>query len=193
VAVPSEVLQRRPDIAAAERTLAQANALIGVAEAAYYPSLTLSAGGGLVLSALTSAPVFFWSLGASATETIFEGGLRRATVAQYEALYRADVAAYRQTVLTAFQQVEDQLSTLRILSRQITEQEAAVEASRHFLELALARFETGVGPYLDVTAAQTQLLGAEQAVVTQHVNSMTAAVSLIGALGGGWNVSMLPK
>ncbi len=193
VAVPSELLQRRPDIAAAERTLAQANALIGVAEAAYYPSLTLSAGGALVLSALTSAPVFFWSLGASATETVFEGGLRRATVAQYEALYRADVAAYRQTVLTAFQQVEDQLSTLRILSRQITEQESAVEASRHYLELALARFETGVGPYLDVTNAQTLLLGAEQAVVTQHVNSMTAAVSLIEALGGGWNVSMLPR
>jgi len=192
VAIPSEILQRRPDIAAAERTLAQANALIGVAEAAYYPALTLGAGGGMLMSALFSAPTFFWSLGASATQTIFEGGLRRATVAQYEALYRADVAAYRQTVLTAFQQVEDQLSTLRILSRQIAEQEAAVEASRRYLELALSRFETGVGSYLDVITAQTLLLGAEQAVVTQHVNSMTAAVSLIQALGGGWDISMLP-
>ncbi len=196
VGLPSDLLQRRPDVAAAERTLAQANALIGVAKAAYYPSVTLTGSGTLLASTLGllfSAPTFVWALGASASETVFDGGLRRATVAQYEAQYRADVASYRQTVLTAFQQVEDQLATLRVLSQQLTEQRRAVEAARRYLELALSRYETGVGPYLDVITAQTLLLGAEQAVVTLHVSSMTAAVSLVEALGGGWDVSKLPS
>lgn len=195
VGIPSDLLQRRPDIAAAERTLAEANARIGVAEAAYYPSFTLTASGGLAtttLGALVSAPAFLWSLGASASQTIFDGGLRRATVAQYAALYRADVAAYRQTVLTAFQQVEDELAALRVLSQQVAEQERAVAAARRYLELALSRYETGVGQYLDVITAQTLLLSAEQGFVTLHVSSMTAAVALIEALGGGWDVSQLP-
>jgi NodT family efflux transporter outer membrane factor (OMF) lipoprotein len=195
VGIPSDLLQRRPDIAAAERTLAEANAQIGVAEAAYYPSLTLSASGGLAaatLGALFAAPTLVWSVGASASETIFEGGLRRATVALDKALYQADVAAYRQTVLTAFQEVEDQLASLRVLSQQVVEQERAVVAARRFLELALSKYETGIGQYLDVITAQTLLLGAEQAFVTLHVGSMTAAVSLVQALGGGWDVSKLP-
>src|SRR5262249_11191416 len=145
VGVPSELLERRPDIAAAERTLAQANALIGVQQAAFFPSLNLTATGGLGASALGtlfSAPALFWSLGASASETIFEGGLRSATVAQYKALYLADVAAYRQTVLTAFQQVEDALATLRVVSTQILRQQSAVAAARRNLDIALAAYHT---------------------------------------------------
>ena len=168
VGLPSDLLQRRPDVAAAERTLAQANALIGVQVAAFYPSFNLTADGGLAsttLGALFSAPTFFWSLGASASETIFEGGLRAATVAQYEAQYRADVALYRQTVLVAFQQVEDQIATLRVLWQQIARQEDAVAAARRYLDLALAQYQTGVGPYLDVITAQTLLLGDEQTLV----------------------------
>jgi NodT family efflux transporter outer membrane factor (OMF) lipoprotein len=189
VGVPSDLLQRRPDVAAAERTLAQANALIGFAEAAYYPSVTLTASGALAastLGALFSAPSFVWSLGASASETVFDGGLRRAVVAQYEALYKADVATYRQTVLTAFQQVEDQLATLRNLSQELAEQELATQAARRYLELALSRYITGVAAYLDVITAQTLLLGTEQAVITLHVNGMTASVALVQALGGAW-------
>ena len=129
VGVPSQLLQRRPDIAAAERTMAQANALIGVEKAAYYPTLSLTGSGGIAGSALKSLfslPALFWSLGASASEMIFDAGLRKATVAQYTATYNADVAAYKQTVLTAFQQVEDYIATLRVVSEQIQRQEAAV-------------------------------------------------------------------
>jgi NodT family efflux transporter outer membrane factor (OMF) lipoprotein len=195
VGIPSDVLQRRPDIAAAERTLAAANAQIGIAKAAYFPTVTLSANGGYQatsLDRLFSAPSLFWSLGASAAETIFEGGLRRATVRQSEAVYKADVAAYRQTVLTAFQQVEDGLATLRLVSQQIVRQETAVKAARYYLDLAQASYQTGVTPYLDVINAQTVLLSNEQTLVTLRVNEMTAAVSLVQALGGGWDVSKLP-
>jgi NodT family efflux transporter outer membrane factor (OMF) lipoprotein len=196
VGIPSQLLQRRPDIAAAERTMAQANALIGVQMAAYYPSLNLSASGGLESSALGtlfSVPAFFWSLGASASQLIFDGGLRDATVAQYAALYRADVAAYRQTVLVAFQQVEDYVATLRILSRQIARQEVAVKAAERYLDLATDRFKTGLDPYLNVITAQTTLLSDRQTLVTLRVSEMTAAVQLVQALGGGWDRSLLPK
>lgn len=196
IGVPSQLLQRRPDIAAAERTMAQANALIGVEMAAYYPSLTLSASGGLestTLRTLFSLPALFWSLGATAAETIFDGGLRDATVAQYTALYRADVAAYRQTVLVAFQQVEDYVATLRILSRQISTQQTAVKSAQRYVELALDRYKLGLDPYLDVVTAQTTLLGDEQTLVTLRVNEMTAAVQLVQALGGGWDVTHLPS
>jgi NodT family efflux transporter outer membrane factor (OMF) lipoprotein len=196
VGVPSELLQRRPDIAAAERTMAEANALIGVEKAAYYPSLTLSASGGLqssMISSLFSVPALFWSLGASASQILFDAGLRNATVAQFTATYNADVAAYKQTVLTAFQQVEDNISTLRVTSAQIVKQKAAVAAGQRNLEIAMARFETGLDPYLNVVAAQTTLLTDEQTLVTLRVTEMTAAVQLIQALGGGWDVSQLPK
>jgi NodT family efflux transporter outer membrane factor (OMF) lipoprotein len=190
IGIPSELLQRRPDVAAAERTMAQANALIGVAKAAYYPSLNLSGSAGFASSAvatLFSAPAFFWSLGASLSETVFEGGLRGATVAQYVAMYRADVAAYRQTVLTAFQQVEDYVATLRVLSRQIARQEKAVNSAQRYVNIALAQYETGLEPYLDVITAQTLLLGDEQTLITLRVNQLTASVQLIQALGGGWD------
>lgn len=196
IGVPSQLLQRRPDIAAAERAMAQANALIGVEKAAYYPSLSLSASGGVAstaLGTLLSVPSLFWSLGASLSETIFDGGLRDATVAQYVAMYKADVASYRQTVLTAFQQVEDYVATLRVLSQEIARQEVAVEAARHLLDIAMAAYLTGLDPYLDVITAQTTLLGDEQTLVTLRVNELTAAVELVQAVGGGWDVARLPR
>jgi NodT family efflux transporter outer membrane factor (OMF) lipoprotein len=195
VGVPSQLLQRRPDIAAAERTMAQANATIGVEKAAYYPTVSLTGAGGLQSSAigkLFSLPALFWSLGASASETIFDAGLRNATVAQYTATYHADVAAYKQTVLTAFQQVEDYIATVRILSQQIIRQEEAVQAAQRYVDIATARYQTGLDPYLDVIVAQNILLGDRQTLTTLRVSEVTAAVQLVQALGGGWNVTELP-
>jgi NodT family efflux transporter outer membrane factor (OMF) lipoprotein len=195
VGIPSQLLQRRPDIAAAERTMAQANAIIGIEKAAYYPTLSLTGSGGLESSAISqlfTAPALFWSLGASASETIFDAGLRKATVAQYTATYNADVAVYKQTVLTAFQQVEDYVASLRVLSQQIARQQSAVEAAQRFLDIALARYQTGVDPYLNVITAQTTLLSDQQSEVTLRVSEMTAAVQLVQALGGGWQASQLP-
>jgi NodT family efflux transporter outer membrane factor (OMF) lipoprotein len=195
IGIPSDVLQRRPDVAAAERTLAEANALIGVEKAAYYPSLNLAGSVGFEsssLATLLSLPSLFWSLGASAAETIFDGGLRGATVAQYTALYRADVASYRQTVLMAFQQVEDYLATLRVLSQQIEQEDRAIKAAERYVEIAMAQYQTGIDPYLSVISAQTILLADQQAFVTLRVGEMTAAVQLVQALGGGWDVAQLP-
>jgi NodT family efflux transporter outer membrane factor (OMF) lipoprotein len=193
--VPSKLLQRRPDIAGAERTMAEANALIGVETAAYYPSLSLTGGGGLESSAigtLFSAPACFWSAGASATETIFDAGLRRATVAQYTATYNADVATYRQTVLTAFQQVEDYIATLRVTSQQITQEDTAVKSAQRYVDIATSRYQTGLDPYLNVISAQTTLLSDQQAQVSLRVSEITASVQLIQALGGGWDATQLP-
>jgi len=195
VDIPSKLLERRPDIAAAERTMAEANALIGVETAAYFPTLNLTASGGFEAAAVQSlftVPARFWSLGASASETIFDGGLRRATLRQYDAQFKADVAAYRQTVLTAFQQVEDYIATVRILSQQVERQRAAVAAAQRFLDIATSRYQTGIDPYLNVITAQTTLLSDQQTEVTLRVNEMTAAVQLVQALGGGWDTSQLP-
>jgi NodT family efflux transporter outer membrane factor (OMF) lipoprotein len=195
IGVPSQLLERRPDIAAAERTMAQANALIGVSQAAYYPLVNLTASSGVqsqLLSRLFSLPSFFWSLGASATQFIFDAGLRKATVAQFTATYNADVAAYRQAVLTAFQQVEDNIATLQIVSEQISKQKDSIESGQRYLDIATARWETGLDPYLNVINAQTTLLTNQQALVTLRVSEMTAAVLLIEALGGGWDVAQLP-
>jgi NodT family efflux transporter outer membrane factor (OMF) lipoprotein len=196
VDIPSKLLQRRPDIAAAERTMAEANALIGVETAAYYPTLNLTAGGGWEASAISNlftAPARFWSLGASASETIFDGGLRRATLRQYNAQFNADVAAYRQTTLTAFQQVEDYIATVRVLSQQIERERAAVAAAQRFLDIATSRYQTGIDPYLNVITAQTTLLSDQQTEVSLRVSEMTAAVQLIQALGGGWDTDQLPS
>jgi NodT family efflux transporter outer membrane factor (OMF) lipoprotein len=195
VGVPSQLLERRPDIAASERNMAAANAQIGIATAAYYPSLTLSAQGGFESSALQNLmtwPSRFWSVGPSVSETIFDAGLRRATVNEFIAVYNADVAAYRQTVLTAFQQVEDNLAAVRILSKQIQQQELAVQSARQFLALSQARYETGVDTYLNVLIAQTTLLTDQQQLAALHTQEMTASVQLIEALGGGWDLSQLP-
>ena len=196
VGVPSQLLERRPDVAAGERNMAQANALIGVARAAYFPSLTLSASAGLESSSITNLftwPSRFFSLGPQASETIFDGGLRRATVQQYRANYEETIANYRQDVLTAFQQVEDNLASLRILSQEIVEQDTAVTSARRTLTLANDRYQLGLDPYLNVITAQTALFQNEQTAVTLRMEQMTSSVQLIEALGGGWDASQLPS
>jgi len=196
IGVPSQLLERRPDIAASERTMAAANAQIGIAVAAYYPNLTISGQVGFESSALKNLlawPSRFWSVGPSLSETIFDAGLRRATVQQFTAVYNADVAGYRETVLTAFQQVEDNLAAVRILSKQIQEQQQAEQSAERYLELANARYYTGVDTYLNVLVAQTTLLSDQQELATLRTQAMTASVQLIEALGGGWDVSQLPS
>jgi NodT family efflux transporter outer membrane factor (OMF) lipoprotein len=196
IGVPSQLLERRPDIAASERAMASANAQIGVAVAAFYPNLTLSAEGGLESSAIKHLfdwPSRFWSVGPAVSETIFDAGLRRATVNQYIATYNADVAGYRQTVLTAFQQVEDYLAAVRILSQQILQQQQAVNSAKKFVELETGRYDTGIDPYVDLVTAQTTLLSDQQSLAVLHIQQMTASVQLIEALGGGWDTSQLPS
>jgi NodT family efflux transporter outer membrane factor (OMF) lipoprotein len=193
--MPSALLERRPDIASAERKMAAANAQIGIAYAAYYPSLSLSASYGYESSNFShffNFPSRFWSVGPTLSETIYDGGLRSATVKQFITTYNADVASYRQTVLTAFQQVEDSLASVRILSQQILKQEQAEKSSEEALQLETARYETGVDPYLDVVTAQTTLLNNQQTLATLHVQEMTASVQLVEALGGGWDRTQLP-
>jgi len=195
VGLPSQLLERRPDVAAAERTLAAANAQIGIGKAAYYPTVTLSATGGLESSSwkhLIDWPSRVWSIGPSASETVFDAGLRRAQVQQYEATYRADLAAYRQTVLTAFQQVEDALSGMRILSEQVQQQQRAVQASRRALDLELIRYQEGLDPYINVVTEQNLLLSAQETMAQIEVQRATTSVQLIQALGGGWQRGQLP-
>lgn len=195
VGIPSELLERRPDVAAAERTMAEANASIGIAYAAYYPNLTLSGDAGfesLAFQNWLAWPSRFWSIGASIPETIFDAGLRRATVQQYVATYNADLAAYRQTVLTAFQQVEDGLAEVGILSKEIQQEQQAVDSAQTFLKLEQARYNTGIDPYIDVLVAQTTVLANQQTLNGLQVEQMTYAVALVEALGGGWDRSQLP-
>jgi NodT family efflux transporter outer membrane factor (OMF) lipoprotein len=196
VGVPSQLLERRPDIAASERNMASANAQIGIATSAYYPTLDLSGTAGFESSALHNLltwPSRFWSVGPTVSETIFDAGLRRAQVRQFTALYNANLANYRQTVLTAFQQVEDSMASVRILSKQIQQQELAVQSAQTFLDLASARYETGVDTYLNVLVAQTTLLNDRQALASLRTQAMTSSVQLIEALGGGWDHSQLPS
>jgi len=195
IGLPSQLLERRPDIAGSERALAAANAQIGVAIAAFYPNLTLSAEGGFdssTLQHLFDWPSRFWSVGPSVSETIFDAGLRRATVNQFIATYNSDVATYRQTVLTAFQQVEDSLAAVRILSQQIQQQQAAVDSAKKYVDLETGRYDTGIDPYVDLITAQTTLLSDQQSLASLHIQQMTASVQLIEALGGGWDKSQLP-
>jgi NodT family efflux transporter outer membrane factor (OMF) lipoprotein len=195
IGVPSELLERRPDIAAAERTMAEANAAIGIAYSAYYPTLTLTGEGGFESSSFAhwlAWPSRFWSVGSSLSETIFDAGLRRATVQQYVAIYNADLASYRQTVLAGFQQVEDSLAEVRILSKEIEQEQQAINSAQVSLKLELGRYETGIDPYIDVLVAQTTLLADEQTLNSLQVEQMTSAVALVEALGGGWDRSQLP-
>ena len=196
VGVPSELLERRPDIAAAERTMAEANALIGVQKAAYYPTLSITGTAGFEASKFAqwmTSPSRYWSVGPTASETIFDGGLRKATMAQYTALYNADVAGYKQTVLVAFQQTEDSLASLRLLTQQIEQQQETVASAQRFFDVASARYTTGLDPYLNVFTAQSTLLANQQTVIVLRVQEMTSSVQLIEALGGGWNVDQLPS
>jgi NodT family efflux transporter outer membrane factor (OMF) lipoprotein len=195
VGVPSELLERRPDVAAAERTMAEANAQIGIAYAAYYPNLTLTADGGFessVFKRWLDWPSRFWSVGSSLSETLFDAGLRRATVQQYVATYNADLASYRQTVLAAFQNVEDSLAEVRILSKEIQQEQQAVDSAQTFLKLEQGRYDTGIDPYIDVLIAQTTVLADQQTLNALQVQQMTSAVALVEALGGGWERSQLP-
>ncbi len=194
--VPSQLLERRPDIAASERLMAQANAQIGVAKAAYYPTLTLSASAGFQStkgSAWFTWPSRFWSVGPAISETIYDGGLRRATVEQYRAQYDQTVANYRNTVLTAFQQVEDNLSALRVLSQEIQEQDTAIRSAQRSLDLATDRYRLGIDPYLNVITAQTTLFSNQQTAVDLRIEQIVDSVQLIEALGGGWDSSTLPS
>ncbi len=193
--VPSQLLERRPDVAANERLMEQANAQIGVAYAAYYPTLTLSASVGLESKSFTSWftwPSRFFSAGPSMSETIYDGGLRHATVLQFRAQYDATVANYRETVLTAFQQVEDNLAALRILSVEIQQQDTAVTSAERNLKIATDRYKLGIDPYLNVITAQTTLLSNKQTDVNLRIQQMTSSVQLVEALGGGWDASQIP-
>jgi NodT family efflux transporter outer membrane factor (OMF) lipoprotein len=176
--------------------MAQANAQIGVAKAAYFPTLTLNAGAGFESSSFSdwlTWPSRFWSVGPTIAETLFDAGLRKATVEQFQANYNQTVATYRQTVLTAFQQVEDNLASLRILSQEIEQQDAAVAAAQKFLDIATDRYKLGLDPYLDVITAQTTLLTNQQTAVQLRLQQVTASVQLIEALGGGWDATDLPS
>jgi NodT family efflux transporter outer membrane factor (OMF) lipoprotein len=194
--IPSELLERRPDIAGNERRVAAANAQIGVAIAAYYPTLSLGASGGLQGSSLLSLftwPSRFWSLGPSLSETILDFGRRRGLTEEAQAAYDQTVANYRETVLTAFQNVEDELSTLRILEMESRQQADAVRYAERSLDLANAQYTGGITTYLQVITAQTFALQNELTAVQINTRRMTASVSLIQALGGGWDVSQLPS
>ena len=193
--VPSKLLERRPDIAANERLVAQANAQIGIAQAAYFPTITLSGAAGFESSTIgdwLTWPSRFWSVGPALAETIFDAGLRRATVQQFRANYDQAVANYRQTVLTAFQQVEDNLASLRILSKEIEQQDTAVKSAQRNLTLATDRYKLGIDPYLNVITAQTSLLSNQETAVNLRTQQMSSSVGLIQALGGGWDASQLP-
>ncbi len=175
--------------------MASANAQIGIAYAAFYPSLTLGGSGGMESSAigkLLAASSRFWSVGPTLSETVYDGGLRRATVNQYIATYNADLAAYRQSVLTAFQQVEDALAEVRILSQQILQEQAVVDSSQKAVNLEQGRYDLGIDPYTDVVTAQASLLTSQQSLASLQVEQMTASVALIEALGGGWDKTQLP-
>jgi len=190
--VPSQLLERRPDVAAAERRVAEANAQIGVARAAYFPTITLSGSAGYQstsLGNLFSGPGLAWSVGSTLAQTLFDAGKRKAVTEQAWAIYQGTVANYRQTVLTAFQEVEDNLSTLRILSQELQQQNAAVASSQRYLTLANDRHQAGMDSYLDVITAQITLLTNLRTAMNLRMEQMTACVQFIKALGGGWDDS----
>ena len=194
VGVPSELLERRPDIAAAERAVAQANAQIGIAQSAFFPTLLLNGTfgfEGLSLASWLTWPSRIWAVGPSLAQSIFDAGLRKATVQQYRAAYDGTVATYRFTVLTAFQEVEDNLAALRILDRVLDDQNAAVQSAQRALQIADARYRSGIDPYLNVVVAQRAVLNTQQTALTFQGQRLAASVQLIKALGGGWNAAAL--
>jgi NodT family efflux transporter outer membrane factor (OMF) lipoprotein len=196
VALATELLERRPDIAAAERAMAAANAQIGVAKSAYFPTVALSASTGFrttTLANLLIAPSRFWSLGAAAAEGLFDAGARRAANEQATAAYDVQVATYRQTVLGAFQDVEDNLAALRILEQEAALREEVAQSALHALELTNNQYKAGVVSYLNVITAQTTAYNSQSDAVNVLGRRLTAAVGLVRALGGGWSVEELPS
>lgn len=193
--IPSDLLQRRPDIAAAERQVAQANAQIGLAKSAYYPSLSLNSGGGFAsthVSDWLNWPSRVWSLGASASEVVFDGGSRKAQVAQAKASYDATVANYRQSVIAAFQEVQDNLAATQVLESEVGTQGDAVAASQDALSLIVERLQQGTVSTLDVITVENTLLSNELALLSIQTRQRTSTVQLIKALGGGWQNPQLP-
>jgi NodT family efflux transporter outer membrane factor (OMF) lipoprotein len=196
IGVPSDLLERRPDIASAERLVASANAQIGVAKTAYYPLINLGATGGFessVITTLINGPSGLWSIGLSAAETVFDAGRRRSLNDQARAAYDYQVATYRENVLTGFQQVEDNLAAVRILEHEATVQDEAVAAAQRSLELSNIRYKGGVTSYLEVITAQSAALADEVTAVNILGRRMASTVLLIQALGGGWDRSSLPE
>jgi NodT family efflux transporter outer membrane factor (OMF) lipoprotein len=193
--LPSDLLERRPDISAAERRVQEANANVGVARTAYYPLVTLSGTGGFesaVFTTLLQGPSGLWSLGGQAAQTIFDGGLRRGTNEQARAAYDKTVSDYRQSILVSFQEVEDNLATLRILEDEAAKEDAAVAAAEHSVQLSMTRYKGGVTNYLEVTTAETQALANEVNALNIRTRRITASVLLVKAIGGGWNTSQIP-
>ena len=194
--MPSDLLERRPDISAAERRVQAQNAQIGVAKAAYYPLVTLSGNGGFestAISTLIQGPSGLYALGGQAAQTLFDAGKRKGTLEQAQASYEQSVDQYRATILTAFQEVEDNLAALRILEDESTTQTRAVTAAQHSLSLSETRYRGGVANYLEVTTAQTAALSDEVTAVNLLTRRMAASVLLIKALGGGWTTSQIPR
>jgi NodT family efflux transporter outer membrane factor (OMF) lipoprotein len=195
VALPSTLLERRPDIAISERQMAAANEQVGIAEAAYYPSLTLSAGAGLASSSFVNLFTWagkFWSGGAGLSETLFDAGKRRGQVNIAKADFDAALASYRQTVLTAFQQVEDELAALRILEQETGATNETVKAAQTALDITTAQYKAGTATYLQVETSQTALFAEQNALVGLLTRRMVSSVLLVEALGGGWDASQLP-
>jgi NodT family efflux transporter outer membrane factor (OMF) lipoprotein len=196
VGLPSTLLERRPDIAAAERRVAAANRQIGVARAAFFPALSFGGNAGSAagtIANLFTVPTRLWSVGAQLAETLFDGGRRRAQVAQSRAEYDSTVATYRQTVLTGFQQVEDALATLRTLAAEAEVVDRAIAAAQQSLDISTTQYRGGLINYLQVITAQASLLQNQRARVELRTRALLATVSLIEALGGGWDASRLPN
>jgi len=194
--LPSTLIERRPDVAATERAIAVANEQIGIAKAAYFPMLTLGGTGGFVstsLATLFTVPSLFWSVGPQLAATLFDGGLRKGQLRLSKDAYDESVATYRQTVLTAFQQVEDQLSSLRILEQEQSVQAEARTAAQEAVDIAMAQYRAGTADYLAVIVLQAALLQAERQEIDILTRRLTASVLLIEALGGGWDTSQLPS
>jgi NodT family efflux transporter outer membrane factor (OMF) lipoprotein len=194
--LPSELLERRPDIAAAERRVASANAQIGVAIAAYYPQVALGGSGGFESAAIGTVlqgPSALWSVGGSAVQTVLDGGRRRAVTQQARDNHEATVASYRENVLEAFQQVEDNLAATRLLEKELATQQVAVASARRSVDLSTTRYKRGITTYLEVLTAQSIALTNERTAADLMTRRMTASVQLIKALGGGWDRSQLPK
>jgi NodT family efflux transporter outer membrane factor (OMF) lipoprotein len=190
VGVPTELLERRADIASSERTVAQTNAAIGVARAAYFPALTLSAEAGYESTAigqLLNFPNRFWSVGPTLAQTLFDGGARRAATSQARALNDQAIANYRQTVLSAVQSVEDNLASLRILAEELIQQHRATEAAQRSVRLTLVLFKSGVDSYVNVITAQNAFLTSRESELQVQLKQLAASVNLIDNLGGGWS------